>query len=615
MAAFFIGTKGKLMKLVIAEKPSVGKGLADVLGAKKKQEGYYEGNGYIVSWCIGHLVGLADAAKYDEKYGKWNREDLPIIPDEWKYVIFDNKKSQFNTLKRLLNRKDINEVICATDAGREGELIFRFVYEMSNCTKPIKRLWISSMEESAIKQGFNELKDGKDYENLYHSAICRAKADWLVGINATRLFSTLYNKTLNIGRVQTPTLAMIIERQNKISGFTKEKYYMVKLKLGDIEATSEQIKDKQEAEQIKAACESKQAVCLSLENEKKTIAPPKLFDLTALQREGNRLFGYTAQQTLDAAQKLYENKLITYPRTDSRFITTDMASSVNNLAISTIQKINASGLVTIDIKQIIDDSKVTDHHAIIPTSEYIKCDIDKLPETERKILLSIVYRFVMAIGEKYIYNAMTAKFNCNGNEFTTKGNNAIAFGWKAIDLMFRPALGLKTNENKETIPEISEGQTFDDISPEVTEHQTQPPKPFTEDSLLAAMERAGVEETNDDAERKGLGTSATRAAIIEKLVSSGFVTRKGKQLLPTQDGTNLINIVPDELKTPLLTAEWENNLSRIANGETKPDDFIKDIENNIKDLVKDNTIAKNTMIRGDNDGRSRKNSTRPVLSR
>lgn len=615
MAAFFIGTKGKLMKLVIAEKPSVGKGLADVLGAKKKQEGYYEGNGYIVSWCIGHLVGLADAAKYDEKYGKWNREDLPIIPDEWKYVIFDNKKSQFNTLKRLLNRKDINEVICATDAGREGELIFRFVYEMSNCTKPIKRLWISSMEESAIKQGFNELKDGKDYENLYHSAICRAKADWLVGINATRLFSTLYNKTLNIGRVQTPTLAMIIERQNKISGFTKEKYYMVKLKLGDIEATSEQIKDKQEAEQIKAACESKQAVCLSLENEKKTIAPPKLFDLTALQREGNRLFGYTAQQTLDAAQKLYENKLITYPRTDSRFITTDMASSVNNLAISTIQKINASGLVTIDIKQIIDDSKVTDHHAIIPTSEYIKCDIDKLPETERKILLSIVYRFVMAIGEKYIYNAMTAKFECNGNEFTTKGNNAIAFGWKAIDLMFRPALGLKTNENKETIPEISEGQTFDDISPEVTEHQTQPPKPFTEDSLLAAMERAGVEETNDDAERKGLGTSATRAAIIEKLVSSGFVTRKGKQLLPTQDGTNLINIVPDELKTPLLTAEWENNLSKIANGETKPDDFIKDIENNIKDLVKDNTIAKNTMIRGDNDGRSRKNSTRPVLSR
>jgi len=615
MAAFFIGTKGKLMKLVIAEKPSVGKGLADVLGAKKKQEGYYEGNGYIVSWCIGHLVGLADAAKYDEKYGKWNREDLPIIPDEWKYVIFDNKKSQFNTLKRLLNRKDINEVICATDAGREGELIFRFVYEMSNCTKPIKRLWISSMEESAIKQGFNELKDGKDYENLYHSAICRAKADWLVGINATRLFSTLYNKTLNIGRVQTPTLAMIIERQNKISGFTKEKYYMVKLKLGDIEATSEQIKDKQEAEQIKAACESKQAVCLSLENEKKTIAPPKLFDLTALQRESNRLFGYTAQQTLDAAQKLYENKLITYPRTDSRFITTDMASSVNNLAISTIQKINASGLVTIDIKQIIDDSKVTDHHAIIPTSEYIKCDIDKLPETERKILLSIVYRFVMAIGEKYIYNAMTAKFECNGNEFTTKGNNAIAFGWKAIDLMFRPALGLKTNENKETIPEISEGQTFDDISPEVTEHQTQPPKPFTEDSLLAAMERAGVEETNDDAERKGLGTSATRAAIIEKLVSSGFVTRKGKQLLPTQDGTNLINIVPDELKTPLLTAEWENNLSKIANGETKPDDFIKDIENNIKDLVKDNTIAKNTMIRGDNDGRSRKNSTRPVLSR
>ena len=580
------------MKLVIAEKPSVGSGIAAVLGVKTRGDGYIEGNGYIVSWCVGHLVGLADAAQYDEKYGKWNREHLPIIPISWKYVVFDGKKKQFNILKRLMNRKDVTEVVCATDAGREGELIFRFVYDMAECNKPISRLWISSMEESAIKQGFADLKDGKEYKNLYESAICRAKADWLVGINATRLFTTLYGKTMNVGRVQTPTLAMIIERQEKISGFKKEKYYMVKLKSGDLEIVSDHIKEKSEAEKIKAACQSGQVVCVLVENEMKSVAPPKLFDLTALQREGNRLFGYTAQQTLDCVQKLYESKLVTYPRTDSRFLTSDMAANASNLSTSIVEKIGAGGLTSIDVKQIVNDSKVTDHHAIIPTAEYLKCDIDRLPENERKILLLIVYRFAMATGDKFVYNAVTSLFDCNGNTFTAKGKSTVSFGWKAIDLLFRPALGLKVIEENDGLPDLSEGKTFDNANAAVSEHLTQPPKPFTEDSLLSAMERAGVEETNDEAERKGLGTSATRAAVIEKLVSSGFVKRKGKQLLPTADGVNLISVLPDELKTPLLTAEWENELTLISNGESSATDFIQRIEKNVRDLVADNTKPK-----------------------
>jgi len=575
------------MKLVIAEKPSVGQGLAGVLGAKKRMDGYFEGNGYIVSWCIGHLIGLADAEVYDSKYSKWSRENLPIIPVEWKFVVFNNKKKQFHILKRLMQRKDVESVICATDAGREGELIFRFVYDMAECKKPIKRLWISSMETSAIKQGFENLKDGRDYDSLYNSALCRAKADWLVGINATRLFTTYYNKKYNIGRVQTPTLAMIVERQDKIVGFKKEKYYMVKLKMGDIEAHSEHIKELSKAKEIQAACDKRQAVCVSVESEKKSLSPPKLFDLTSLQREANRLFGYTAQQTLDAAQKLYESKLITYPRTDSRYITSDMAASASNLSTSIIESINASGLTTIDVKQIVNDSKVTDHHAIIPTMEYMSFDERKLSDKELNVLLLIVYRFAMSTGEKYEYNAVTATFECNGNKFKTSGKKTVAFGWKAIDLLFRPALNLKILEEKDALPEISDDMQFDGVSAAVTEHTTQPPKPFTEDSLLSAMERAGAEETNDDAERKGLGTPATRAATIEKLVSSGFVKRKGKQLLPTDTGISLIQIVPEELKSPLLTAEWENTLALIAKGESSADDFMSGIEKSVRQLIAD----------------------------
>jgi len=577
--------------LVIAEKPSVGMSLAAVLGARTRKDGYTEGGGYIVSWCVGHLVGLADAYEYNEQYGKWRREDLPIVPDAWKYVIFDGKRKQFDTLRGLMNRPDVESLVCATDAGREGELIFRFVYQMAGCKKPFSRLWISSMEESAIKKGFAELRDGHDYDPLYYSALCRAKADWLIGINATRLFSTLYGKTLNVGRVQTPTLAMLTERSAKISGFVKEKYHIVRLDLGGIEALSEHIKDPQKAETIRAAADKKAAVCVSLLTEQKAVSPPKLFDLTALQREANRLFGYTAQQTLDAVQKLYESKLITYPRTDSRYITSDMAAGLPALTQTAAAFISAGAAVPVNTGQVVNDAKVSDHHAIIPTAELGKADISKLTDTGRNILSLTAARLVCAVGEKHVYEAITAAFECNGHSFTARGKTTITDGWKVVDAHFRNALKLKdTDADTEggALPPISEGQTFDNAAATVTEHYTQPPKPYTEDTLLSAMENAGAEDTTDEAERRGLGTPATRAAVIEKLVNGGFITRKGRQLIPTPDGENLIKILPGALKSPALTAKWENALTQIAKGKERPDGFMRGIEDMARSLVTDN---------------------------
>jgi len=576
--------------LVIAEKPSVGMSLAAVLGARERKDGYTEGGGYIVSWCVGHLVGLADAYEYNEKYGKWRREDLPIVPDAWKYVIFDGKKKQFDTLRGLMNRADVDRLVCATDAGREGELIFRFVYQMAGCKKPFSRLWISSMEESAIQKGFAELRDGHDYDPLYYSALCRAKADWLIGINATRLFSTLYNKTLNVGRVQTPTLAMLTGRSAKISGFVKEKYHIVRLDLGGFEALSAHIPDLQEAEQIRAAADKKAAVCVSLTKEQKTVSPPKLFDLTALQRDSNRLFGYTAQQTLDAAQKLYESKLITYPRTDSRYLTSDMAAGLPAL-VQTAAAFIGGASVPVNTGQVVNDAKVSDHHAIIPTAELGRADISKLTETGCNILSLIASRLVCGVGEKHIYEAITAAFDCGGNSFTAKGKATIADGWKLAETHFLPALKLKDTDADNgggALPPIAEGQTFDNAAATVTEHYTQPPKYFTEDTLLSAMENAGAEDTAEDAERKGLGTPATRAAVIEKLVNGGFIKRSGRQLIPTPDGENLIAVLPDTLKSPALTAEWENALTEIAKGKERPDAFIRGIEDMARALVTDN---------------------------
>ena len=599
------------MQLVIAEKPSVGNSLASVLGAKNRNEGFIEGNGYIVSWCVGHLIGLADAAVYNEKYGKWRLEDLPILPEKWEYVVFDKqKRKQFNILKRLMERKDVDRIICATDAGREGELIFRFVYHMTNCKKPFSRLWISSMEESAIRKGFAEMKDGKEYDALYDSALCRAQADWLVGINATRTLSTLYNKTLNVGRVQTPTLAMLIERQQKINSFIKERYHTVKLELDGIELQSGHIKEPEKALQIQTACRMsdesghyRQAVCVSAKKEKKSTAPPKLFDLTALQRECNRIFGYTAQQTLDAAQRLYENKLITYPRTDSRFITSDMAAGIPLIAQSSIKFIGIGEDISIPVRtgQLVNNAKVTDHHAIIPTAEINKPDPNKLTEADKNVLSVVTVRFLCALGDTHIYDAIEATFECNGHKFTAKGKTVTAAGWKEVESFFKDSVKSKTGdtdtEDEDShFPEFAEGQIFDIKDVTIAENYTQPPKSYTEDTLLLAMEKAGAKETNKEAERSrskpcehGLGTPATRASIIEKLVSGGFIKRKGKLLIPSEDGENLIKVMPDILKSPQLTADWENALTRVAKGELPAKEFMQGIEIMIKKIVADNT--------------------------
>ncbi|MDL2215933.1 DNA topoisomerase 3 [Ruminococcaceae bacterium OttesenSCG-928-N02] len=582
------------MQLIIAEKPSVAQSIAAVMGATERKDGYIQGGGYIVSWCIGHLVGLAAANAYDEKYQKWRQEDLPILPGDWQYTVAADKKKQFNILRELINRADVESLVCATDAGREGELIFRFVYHVAGCKKPFNRLWISSMEESAIRQGFDNLRDGSEYDPLYYSALCRAKADWLIGINATRLFSVLYGKTLNVGRVQTPTLAMLTERSANISGFQKEKYHHVHIAAGELDAISEKIPAAEDAQAMQTACHEGQAVCVSVTTEQKTMSPPKLFDLTALQRDANRLFGYTAKQTLDLAQTLYEKKLLTYPRTDSRFLTSDMEQTTPvlvNLAALAVGFIRGKAAVTVEnIGSVINDAKVSDHHAIIPTMSIQGFDMSTLPETERSILTLVCTRLLCAVHEKHIYEAVTAGFECSGNIFTAKGKTVVAEGWKAVDRLFRSSLKLKDEDDgggaeaEKALQPITEGQTFESVVATVTEHFTQPPKPYTEDTLLSAMEHAGAEDTTDDAERKGLGTPATRAAVIEKLVSSGFVQRKGKQLLPTQDGNNMIAILPDVLTSPMLTAEWENALTQIAKGAADPDTFMRDIESMAKGL-------------------------------
>lgn len=582
------------MILVIAEKPSVGMSIAAVLGATERKDGYMQGGGYLVSWCIGHLVGLADAATYDEKYSKWRYEDLPVMPDEWQYTLSPGKEKQFNILRGLMERPDVESLVCATDAGREGELIFRFVYQMAGCNKPFSRLWISSMEESAIKQGFDNLKDGREYDDLFHSALCRAKADWLIGINSTRLFSTLYHKTLNVGRVLSPTLTMLADRDTKISHFQKEKYHVVRIKCGETEAASARIPRMEDAQRIQTACDKKQAVCISVTKEQKTQNPPKLFDLTSLQREANRLYGYTAKQTLDLAQTLYEKKLLTYPRTDSQYLTADMENTAAGLVTLLCGKLPfmQGAEYSPDIGRVINSAKVSDHHAIIPTAELAKTELAALPDTERNLINLVAVRLLCATHEKHIYEAVTAAFECAGHSFTAKGKTVVADGWKEIDRRFKNVLKLKaedeTAEDSAALPPISEGQSFEDVAAAITEHYTSPPKPYTEDTLLSAMETAGAEDVTEDAERKGLGTPATRAAIIEKLVSSGFVQRKGKQLLPTGDGINLVSILPEEIKSPTLTAEWENALTQIAKGSLPAEDFMTGIEKLATLLVRNN---------------------------
>ena len=577
------------MILVIAEKPSVGAAIGKVLGASSRKDGYLEGNNYIVSWCVGHLVGLADASSYDERFAKWRYSDLPIVPEEWLFEVPKDKQKQFKVLRDLMRDKRVTELVCATDAGREGELIFRLVYKKAGCTKPFKRLWISSLEDSAIREGFAHLRSSGEYDRLYEAALARSKADWIVGINGTRLFSTLYHKKLVVGRVQTPTLAMLVEREGKISTFHKEKYFNVHISKDNLTADLEKVKTEEEAKAVAAACDKKQAVVSSLKKETKTVNPPKLYDLTTLQREANRYFGFTAQQTLDLVQSLYEKKLLTYPRTDSQFITEDMESTARQVIGIVSRKLPLFEGITHepDIGRITNNAKVTDHHAIIPTVQLENQDLTELPESEQKIIRLVAMRLLSATGEKHIYDETSVTLTCEGFEFKAKGKTVVQDGWKAIERRFKETLTSKEKDEPErSLPSLNEKDILSSVDASVTEHYTSPPKSYTEDSLLSAMETAGNAEFDDDTEKKGLGTPATRAGIIEKLVKGGFVERKGKSLVPTKDGNNLVCVLPEQITSPSMTAEWENTLMQIERGNADADKFLSGIVGMTSELVK-----------------------------
>ena len=577
--------------LIIAEKPSVALAIAAVVGADKRKNGYLEGNGYLVSWCVGHLVSLAQPENYDLRLARWRRADLPILPDPWQYVPNEKTKKQLDLLCSLMNRPDIETIVCATDAGREGELIFRLVYDCCRCSKPVKRLWISSLEESAIREGMAHLKDAAEYDLLYEAALCRAKADWLVGINLTRLYTLLYGPTLSIGRVMTPTLAMIVEREKAVAGFTPKPFYSVHL-LCPCEAVSERFEDEQEAQALADACNGQTAEIIRVEKKTRSDHPPKLYDLTTLQREANQLFGYTAQQTLDCAQSLYEKKLATYPRTDSRFLTHDMASVLPNLAqtVAALLPFEQGLSLPVHAEQVIDDAGVSDHHAIIPTQSVTAERLDTLTNEELNIFSMLAVRLLCAVGEPHVTEERTLTLSCAGHIFTAAGKTDTALGWRIPASTFYGSIGhpREPDERAGVDPALYEHQRFFGVHAVVKKGLTAPPKRYTEATLLAAMESAGADSFPDEAERKGIGTPATRAGIIEKLVKGGFIERRGekaKQLLPTDKGRNLIAVLPETLRSPLLTAQWENQLCQVEHGNLASDDFLSSIETMIRDQV------------------------------
>ena len=583
------------MKLVIAEKPSVAMSLAAVLGATERKDGYLEGSGYLVSWCVGHLLELAQPEAYKEQYAKWRYEDLPILPENWKYEVPKDKKKQLALLCRLMKDKRVDSVVCATDAGREGELIFRLVYEYAGCNKPMERLWISSMEDAAIREGFDRLRPGSDYDKLYDAAVCRAGADWLIGINATRLFSVLYGVTLNVGRVMSPTLALLVQRESDIESFISKPFYVPEITCGGFTASGEKMTERSEAEKIRMDCDHNSAFVRSVEKQVKTIQPPRLYDLTTLQRECNRIYGYTAQQTLDYVQSLYEKKLATYPRTDSQYLTKDMLATAASLILWLRDNMpfgkGCAG--ELDIDRVTDDSKVTDHHAIIPTVEIAQTDLTELPSGERDVLTLLAVRLLCATTQAHRFETVTAMLDCQGHTFTAKGKTILQSGWKEVERIHRMSIRQSETEHRENedaaLPVLKEGQTFEAVSASLREGKTSPPKHYTEDTLLSAMENAGAEDMPDDAERKGLGTPATRAATLEKLVSAGFVERKKKQLIPTKKGRNLIAVLPDNIKSPILTAEWESMLKQVEHGELSATSFMDQIADMSRTLVKEHT--------------------------
>lgn len=583
------------MKLVIAEKPSVAMSLAAVLGATERKDGYLEGSGYLVSWCVGHLLELAQPEAYKEQYAKWRYEDLPILPENWKYEVPKDKKTQLALLCRLMKDKRVDSVVCATDAGREGELIFRLVYEYAGCNKPMERLWISSMEDAAIREGFDHLRPGSDYDKLYDAAVCRAGADWLIGINATRLFSVLYGVTLNVGRVMSPTLALLVQRESDIESFISKPFYVPEITCGGFTASGEKMTERSEAEKIRMDCDHNSAFVRSVEKQVKTIQPPRLYDLTTLQRECNRIYGYTAQQTLDYVQSLYEKKLATYPRTDSQYLTKDMQATAASLILWLRDNMpfgkGCAGEP--DIDRVTDDSKVTDHHAIIPTVEIARTDLSELPSGERDVLTLLAVRLLCATTQANRFEAVTAMLDCQGYTFTAKGKTILQSGWKEVERIHRMSIRQSETEHRENedaaLPVLKEGQTFETVSASLREGKTSPPKHYTEDTLLSAMETAGAEDMPDDAKRKGLGTPATRAATLEKLVSAGFVQRKKKQLISTEKGRNLIAVLPDNIKSPILTAEWESMLKQVEHGELSATSFMDQIADMSRTLVKEHT--------------------------
>lgn len=575
-----------MYQLIIAEKPSVAQSIAAVLGAKRRETGYLEGGGYLVSWCFGHLAELASAETYNEAYAKWRYEDLPIVPFSWRWKISRDKWTQFEVLKTLLHRGDVGSVINACDAGREGELIFRTVYCMAGCTKPTQRLWISSMEDDAIRSGFQNLRPGSDYDGLHQSALCRAKADWLVGINATRLFSVLYHRTLNVGRVLSPTLALLVQREAEIGAFRAEPFYTVQLDCGSVSAVSEKFKDNAAAMQLADACADQTAVVKCVEQKERTEKPPALYDLTTLQRDANRILGYTAQQTLDYLQALYEKKLCTYPRTDARYLTDDMQSSVASYAAVAAALCEMPQPEAIHAEQVCSSKKVSDHHALIPTASATKAAFLDLPLGEREVLRLVANQLLCAVSDAHRYSETMVILSCGGQEFTAKGKTILQTGWKQYS-------GGETVETP--LPEPTEGSALPVDAASVKEGKTTPPKHYTEDTLLAAMENAGAKDAPEDAERRGLGTPATRAAILEKLVSAGFAERKKLKkavyLIPTQIGNSLITVLPEQLQSPLLTAEWEHKLKQVERGELDADAFLGGITAMLTELTRSYRIV------------------------
>ena len=597
------------MKLVLAEKPSVAMSLSKVIGATKRGDGYMEGNGYLVSWCVGHLVELSQPDAYAEKYARWRYDDLPILPEQWQYQVSSSTKKQFGILKKLMQRKDVESLVCATDAGREGELIFRLVYHQCGCQKPVERLWISSMEDSAIREGFENLRPGTEYDALYEAALCRERADWIVGINATRLFSCLYGQTLNVGRVMTPTLAMVVMRDAAIHAFKPEPFYQPELQFRDFQAGGERMKEKEEAEKLAAECrQAGKAVITKVEQKEKTEKPPSLFDLTTLQREANRQLGFTAQQTLDYTQSLYEKKLVTYPRTDSRYLTDDMESMVPELVASIQQsfRIQPETPVKVNAAQVINSRKVTDHHAIIPTKTAVGFDASTLPRGEQAILKMLAVRLICAVGAPCRYAETVIEAECAGQKFSTKGKHILDAGWKQYagkdDMESDQNVGqsmeqkIASKTENSSLPTLSEGMTLELAGVKLKEGKTSPPKRFTEDLLLSAMESASSDELPAGVERKGIGTPATRAAIIEKLVQKGFVERKGdkktKYLCATDKGTALVTVVPEQIQSPSMTADWEEKLLKIEHGEYDSNAFMQEIKGMISGLVRNYEAVK-----------------------